>query len=412
MKRILFLFGLLSVALNLAAAQTQTRERRSADSQPEVRGDSTAVRNRVVGPTKVANHSEGPKAGAARQESASSDQASDANAQLVNADARNGVQPSWGETAVVTKVVPEKFAGSSKTPNNKATQPSPNAQVGTKLIQHTALIRAAPSIRLIAPPTVAKVSPATASTSPTAATASYRVGVDDVLDVRLANAPTRESTLFTILKDGTVEYPLLSGPVVVAGLTTDEIAGLLSKEIKVIAGARATVSVRDYASHVVVVTGLVDNPGRKTLRRESMPLYSVLAEALPRPEASVATILRAGKEQTVSLADEKATSTLILPGDVLKIASGNATPKRFLYVGGDVASPGEKEFREGMTLTQALLSAGGDSRGAKITVKVARRNANGFLVTNEFSLQSIVEGKLQDPLLMAGDRIEVARGVW
>jgi protein involved in polysaccharide export with SLBB domain len=239
----------------------------------------------------------------------------------------------------------------------------------------------------------------------------YQVGIGDVLDIRLSNLPTRESTLFTVLKNGLLEYPLLNGPVSVAGMTTDEIARLLGNEIKVIKTARVSVSVRDYASHTVVVTGLVDSPGRKTMRREAMPLFAVLAEALPRSEASLVNIVRDGNSQTVSLSNEPAMSTLVLPGDVIKVSGGNNTSTRFVYVGGEVASRGEKEFRDGMTLTQAILSAGGVVAGSKMSVKVARRNANGFLTTNEYSLQSIKDGKSQDPLLQAGDRIEVTRGM-
>lgn len=243
------------------------------------------------------------------------------------------------------------------------------------------------------------------------ATALYQVGIGDVLDIRLANMPTRESTLYTVLKNGLLEYPLLNGPISVAGLSTDEIAQLLSSEIKVIQSARVSVSVRDYASHAVLVTGLVDSPGRKTLRREAMPLYAVLAEALPRAEATTATVTRGGKTDTVPLANEQAMSTLVLPGDIVKVSGDDATAKGFVYVAGDVTSPGEKDYRNGMTLTQALMSAGGVSRVGKTTVKVARRNANGFLTANEFNLRSIEEGKAEDPLLQAGDRIDVTRGL-
>jgi polysaccharide export outer membrane protein len=267
---------------------------------------------------------------------------------------------------------------------------------------------------MVAAPPVASPPAETYTNSPKALlrapapTVAYRVGVGDVLDIRLANLPSRESTLFTVLRNGVLDYPLLNGPLTVAGLTTDEIAILLSNEIKVINAARVSVSVRDYASHLVVVSGLVDSPGRKALRREAMPLYAVLAEALPRPEASVAILVRKGKEQTVALNDEQAMATLVLPGDVIRISAGSA---RFIYVGGNVASPGEKEFRSGMTLTQALLSAGGVSRSSKNSVKVARRNGSGFLMSNEYDLRAIEEGKAQDPLLEAGDRIEVTRGL-
>jgi protein involved in polysaccharide export with SLBB domain len=237
----------------------------------------------------------------------------------------------------------------------------------------------------------------------------YHVGVGDVLDIRLTNLPTRESTLYTVLKSGVLEYPLVSGAVSVAGMTTDEIANLLNNEIKVIKTARVSVSVRDYASHAVVITGLVDSPGRKTMRREAMPLFALLSEALTRPEASLATIVRDGKSQTVMLSNEPAMATLILPGDVIKVSGGNSTANRFVYVGGDVVSRGEKDFRDGMTLTQAILSAGGVSASSKTSVRIARRNVNGFLTTNEYNLQSIKDGKSQDPLLEAGDRIEVTR---
>jgi len=237
----------------------------------------------------------------------------------------------------------------------------------------------------------------------------YRVGIGDVLDIRLSNLPTRESTLFTVLKDGAVEYPLLNSPIDVRGLTTDEIAGRLSSEIKVIQAARVSVSVRDYASHAVLVTGLVDNPGRKILRREAMPLYAVLAEALPRPEAVVASIVHNEKEQNVSLSDSQALSMLVSPGDTIRVSGSAVTPTRFIYVSGDVASPGEKEFRDGMTLTQAVISAGGISRSGKTSVKISRRNPNGFLSASEYNLRSIEDGKSQDPSLEAGDRIEVTR---
>ena len=238
--------------------------------------------------------------------------------------------------------------------------------------------------------------------------AVYRVGVGDVLDIRLANISTRESTLYTVMKDGIVEYPLLAQPVTVSGLTTEEIARRLNSEIKVIKDASVVVSVRDFASHSVLITGMVDNPGRKILRRESMPLFTLVAEALPRSEAAVATIVREGRETNYSLSNNVEMATPVVSGDTIKIS---AASKRFVYLGGDIIAPGEKEFRDGMTLTQALLAAGGP-RDAKSQVKVARRTANGFLVTEEFSLPAINEGKAPDPLLQAGDRIEVQRGVW
>ncbi|HEV7397856.1 MAG TPA: polysaccharide biosynthesis/export family protein, partial [Pyrinomonadaceae bacterium] len=52
----------------------------------------------------------------------------------------------------------------------------------------------------------------------------YRIGIGDVLDVRLADLPTSKSTLFTVLENGLLDYPLSNAPFSVAGLTSDEIA--------------------------------------------------------------------------------------------------------------------------------------------------------------------------------------------
>ena len=283
------------------------------------------------------------------------------------------------------------------------------------LIQPTALITGAPSVRPIRPPANATAranGTARASSRPPTVTTAYRVGVGDVLDIRLENMPTRESTLFTVLSPGVVEYPLLSGAVSVDGMTTEEIAALLSREIKVIDHPRATVSVRDFASHAIIINGMVDSPGKKVLRREAVPLYTVLAEALPRPEATSVTIIRGGKNQSLSMANELSMSTLVLAGDIIRVSGDSAAPKKFVYVGGDVASTGEREFRDGMTLTQALLAAGGVARGERASVRVARRNASGFLLTSEYNVRAIEDGQAPDPTLEAGDRIEVKRGVW
>ena len=354
------------------------------------------VRNRVVAPIRVSNHAEKQKQ---------------------NPTDTSAVQPSWGNTPIAGELLAREDSPSqpSQSLNNVAKKAEQAGGTLPKLIQQTAMITEAPSVRLTTPPGPSvRANEAARTLSPSRAlppTALYRVGVGDVLDIRLADMPTRESTLFTVLNPGVVEYPLLSGAVSVQGLTTEEIAALLSREIKVIDNPRLNVIVRDYASHAVTISGAVDSPGKKVLRREALPLYTVLAEALPRPEATSVTITRAGKNQTLSMANEQSMSMLVLSGDIIKVTGDSASPKRFVYVGGDVASAGEREFREGMTLTQALLAAGGAARREKTSARIARRNASGFLVNNEYSLRAIEEGKAPDPTLEAGDRIEVKRGM-
>jgi len=318
------------------------------------------------------------------------------------APAQNQGQPAWGNTAFIVRPSSVEPGAPPQTVNQTADLAA-QSQPLKKLVQPTSLVSAPVK-------TDNANSRAVSAVRPLVPTAIYNVGVGDVLDVRLSNISNRESTLFTVMKNGMLEYPLLNGPVSVVGLSTDEISRLLSSEIKVIKTPRVTVTVRDYASHAVVIGGLVDSPGRKILRREAMPLFAVLAESLVRPEATAATILRNGKEgEALSLKDDQAMATLVMPGDIIKLSGEPMAARKFFYVGGEVGSPGEKAFREGMTLTQALLSAGGASPSVK-TIKIARRNASGFLSSKEYNLRSIADGKSADPVLEAGDRIEVTRG--
>jgi hypothetical protein len=62
-----------------------------------------------------------------------------------------------------------------------------------------------------------------------------------------------------------------------------------------------------------------------------------------------------------------------------------------------------------MTLTQAVLASGGVTAGAGERIKVSRAGADGRLVSAEYSLREIDGGAVPDPVLQAGDRIEVAR---
>ena len=258
-------------------------------------------------------------------------------------------------------------------------------------------------------PRTGAASPSSAATSPNALHQIYRVGIGDVLDVKLPDMPTAKSTLFTVLDGGLLDYPLSSAPVRVAGLTAEEIAEQLRVRIKVLDNPRVVVKVRDYSSHSVIVTGFVLDPGARFLRREAAPLYAVLAEAQPRPEAVRVTITRSGAAViNIELKDQNSMGTLVLPGDMIKVLGPPAEPTAFFYAGGALNSPGQKAFHDGLTLTQAILASGGVTRAAGNKVKVSRQGADGRLTTTEYNLRQIEEGKIPDPVLQRGDRIAIS----
>jgi polysaccharide export outer membrane protein len=239
-----------------------------------------------------------------------------------------------------------------------------------------------------------------------AASQIYRVGVGDVLDIQLNDNPPQVSTLFTVLNGGMLEYPLAGNPLQVTGMTTAEIATTLCKKIKLFEDPVVTVHVRDYASHSVTISGFVAAPGTKILRREAVPLYALLAESLVLPDAARVTITRSNSSIAVDLNDSNLSGTLVLPGDVIKVL-GPAVATEFFFVAGEVKLPGQKPYHSGLTLTQAILAGGGALNSAGERVRVSRQGAGGRLVTEEFNLRKIQDGKIADPLLQKDDRIEV-----
>jgi polysaccharide biosynthesis/export protein len=287
----------------------------------------------------------------------------------------------------------------SKLSSQRQAQPQPQP-----VVEQVAMNVKAPSIPEKASETSDE---ANAAAKEVALTKIYRVGPNDVLDIRINDTPS-QSTLFTITASGFLEHPMLAEPLMAGGLTVEEIAAKLESELKrraLIDNPTVSVGVRDYASHTILVSGLVKDSGTKILRREAIPLYVVVADAQPLPEAARVTVLRNESSETfeIDLAQASEMNLLVRSGDVIALQP-NVT--QFVYIGGEVKTPGEKTYRRGLTLTQAIISAGGVTPDAK-EARIGRDDGKGFLVVTRFKLKEIESGKVQDPLVKPGDRITI-----
>ncbi len=248
---------------------------------------------------------------------------------------------------------------------------------------------------------------------PKAITETYKVGIKDTLDIRISNNGNKNSSLFTVLGDGTIDYPLAGElPIQVVGLTIDEITDLLKEKIKLYENPDVVVTVRDYVSHAVTVYGLVEKKGLISLEREAMPIYVILAKALPFSNANKISIVRALDKQAITL-DLSDNETLVYPNDVIQVlyqqqtAVTQTTQAQFYFVAGNVVNAGQKDFHDGITLTQAIFAAGGLKKDKVKKVVIRRKNDQGMLIPTAFDLKAIKDGKVADPVLQAGDTVEV-----
>lgn len=319
--------------------------------------------------------------------------------------ARTMLQPYGGGTKPV-------FVRPARTVQQKAVELKPVEPKQVASTQQPVGSPVSVATKTPGPPPVDKeeeVADTKTNTDETVLTRIYRIGANDVLDIRVSDSTSSQSTLFTVTPTGFLEHPLLGEPMQVGGLTVEEISTRIESDLKrrALDNTKVTVGVRDYGSHTILVSGLVKDAGTKILRREAIPLYVVVADAQPLPEAARVTVMRNESNQLfeIELTQSSDMNLLVRPGDVVTL---HANAMQFLYVGGEVKFPGEKTYRRGLTLTQAIIAAGGVVEKPK-EARLGRDDGRGFLIVTKFKLKDIESGKVPDPLVRPGDRIMVVK---
>jgi tetratricopeptide (TPR) repeat protein/protein involved in polysaccharide export with SLBB domain len=331
-------------------------------------------------------------------------EAIDAYAQVARLNPQNAeVNEKVGRAYVKMRELASASPGAGESEaaiGSRAAAPSPASADTTPAATSTA----APNTS--APPTVK--ADAAAGVDPTTI---YRVGAGDVLDIRVIGGGQTQTSSYKVTPVGLLDYPSLSVPLEVAGMTTDEIAARLGAELKrraLVANPEVVVGVREYASHAIIISGMVKEPGTKILQREGVPLYVIVAHAQPLAEAGRALVIShaTGQGTTVDLSDVRAMNMLVRPGDVITV---QPRPKQYFYIAGAVKEAGQKEFSAGLTLTQAVLTAGGLAAPEASAVTIARQGSDGRLNATRYNLREITAGRAPDPVIQPGDRIEVLR---
>lgn len=234
---------------------------------------------------------------------------------------------------------------------------------------------------------------------------TYKVGIGDVLFINLKNSP-HSGGYYTVRSNGTIDYPLAGENIVVANQTIDEIGHSLRSRISLFPDPQVEVKVREYASHRVNVSGLVEWPGEKKLQREAVPLYVIKAEAVVDAKATKVIIVRPPmlRPETYSLRDPGTDNILIQPGNSVEFSAG--FPSGSYHISGAIMSGGEKEISPALTLSQAIAASGGTTGNPK-KVSLRRKIETGSFSVLEFHLQSIRDGKISDPPVLPGDVIEI-----
>jgi len=165
--------------------------------------------------------------------------------------------------------------------------------------------------------------------------------------------------------DGNIIYPYL-GAVPVAGLTTKEARQeLTEKLLRYLQKPVLDVTVTNFRSSRVYITGAVNSPGKQYLSNEAMTLFEAvtLAGGLSKnADWTNVTLIRDGQSIRYSLRQlyengDSRQNVLLRPNDAIHIATDDAAK---VFVLGEVGRPQTINLgRTGLTLADALTQAGG-----------------------------------------------------
>jgi polysaccharide export outer membrane protein len=241
----------------------------------------------------------------------------------------------------------------------------------------------------------------------------YVLGPDDRIGILVHNH-TELSPELDITREGWITAPLV-GQVKAAGLTPPQLAAKLSELFAdgYLKEPQVDVSVKEYRSQWVVVSGEVTNPGRKPLRGGTR-LKEVLGEAegftLEAGEEISITRRVPGADETrtlfISRSDfERGLSNPSLShGDTIDVRRAE-----YCYIQGEVQKSGRVRIERGMTLLRVVALAGGltDWANRKSVVVLYPRG----VVPREqvFNLNKISTGKAEDPPIAGGEDIIVKK---
>ncbi|MBL8204259.1 MAG: polysaccharide biosynthesis/export family protein [Blastocatellia bacterium] len=267
--------------------------------------------------------------------------------------------------------------------------------------------------------------------TPTKDDKSYRIGVGDLLDVRVLNHPEM-SRKMRVEGDGTVRVPVV-GNITATCLTESQLSQMITEKFrKWIREPYVDVFIEEYSSQPVAVIGAVDKPGRFQLQRRVRLIELLTYAGGPKLDKAGHTLhlIRSGEKDLCSLEAIPQASVptedpipqllsfklkdlltgsvdanlYVQPGDIISLPEADQ-----IFVTGFVHKPGPFPLNTKITLTQAVGMAGGYMpEASKKKVRLIRQNPNSNSRAEQIiNIEDIEKRKMDDIVLQANDLIEV-----
>ena len=256
----------------------------------------------------------------------------------------------------------------------------------------------------------------------------YRVGAGDLLTVQVYGRPQLQRDVRVDLR-GSIRLPLIDEPISVACKTETEAAlDVAASYHKYLVDPQVTVTVKEFSSQPVEITGSVTRPGSfqllRTVRLRELlgraggvtpaagqSIQIIHDEELPSCDERMKLSPTGVQSEPLSLVwldianvmkGNEASNPYIRPGDLINIPAAE-----LIYVVGNVVKPSSLPLTKDLVITRAIALAGGTMAASKSYARVMRAAENGVNREITIDLQAIRSGRSPDFTLQAGDIVDV-----
>lgn len=242
----------------------------------------------------------------------------------------------------------------------------------------------------------------------TADVLTYPIGPGDELHLEIIGQPDMSGDL-RVATDGTLTVPLAES-VQVGGLTLDQARDAIVSHLSqgYLRSPQVILDIKTYASREVDVTGGVVKPESYPLLAGQTRVSQILLEAggLVDANAPQAEIWRdvEGTRQVIPVDLERlhkgdpGADLELMPGDHLFVP-----PVDQVFVDGQVAKPGAIAYRDGMSITEAIIQAGSATGAARLAGVYIMRDGQRI----DVNVKKIMRAKLPDVILQPADRVYI-----
>ena len=254
---------------------------------------------------------------------------------------------------------------------------------------------------------------------------AYRIGGGDVLEVTVWKNLDLSREV-TVRPDGKISLPLISD-IQAAGRTAEDLRDVIAQTLSaadLVSAPSVSVAVVEAASYRVFALGALETNGMYPLSEPVTALQLLAQAAGPAENADLAGayILRGKVRIPVDLtirSDQRVQplNPWLVPGDVLVVPQReevvevqDEAPERRIIVAGEVTTPTVLAYREGVTVLDAFVEAGGGTEFADLgSVKVIRREEGAEERVIRVNLTKVMKkGDLSENIaLVPGDIVVV-----